>query len=129
MIQIETPKKQRFKTDMAPLIDVVFLLLIFFMLTFAIPGQGMDLDLPNESSNIISRESQLIVSIDNAGAITINGKPVELESLMEKLSLELKDRNDKSVSIQTDDKTIYDLFVNVLDIARLAGAKEFSLIM
>ena len=40
------PRRKISKLDMAPLIDVVFLLLIFFMLTFAIQGQGMDISLP-----------------------------------------------------------------------------------
>ena len=43
MIEISKPERDRFQVDLAPLIDVVFLLLIFFMLTFAVAGQGLDL--------------------------------------------------------------------------------------
>ncbi len=129
MLQLETRKKKRFKADLAPLIDIVFLLLIFFMLTFALPGQGMSLNLPNARSSIITNESQPVVRISDAGIISINDETVELGSLMGKLSEILKHRSKKSVSIETADKTIYDLFVSVLDIARRAGAKEFSFIM
>ena len=129
MIQLEKRKKKRFKVDLAPLIDIVFLLLIFFMLTFALPGQGMNLNLPNESSLISPNQSQLVVRISHTGIISINDETVELGSLMGKLSKMLEHRSKKSVSIETADKTIYDLFVSVLDIARRAGAKEFSLIM
>jgi len=129
MVQLEIRKKQRFKSDLAPLIDVVFLLLIFFMLTFALPVQGVNLDLTNESSTIVSDESQLIVRIDNMSVITINDEVVVLGSLVNELREKLKYRNDKSVSIETSDKTKYDLFVSVLDKVRLAGAKELSLIM
>jgi biopolymer transport protein ExbD len=129
MLQLEISKKKRFKADMAPLIDVVFLLLIFFMLTFAIPGQGMSLNLPNESSTVVSNQSQLIVKINNSGFITVNDEVVALDVLIDKLSHELDQRSDKSVSIETANKTAYDLFVSVIDKARQAGAKEFSLIM
>ena len=129
MIQLEVKKKKRFKSVLAPLIDVVFLLLIFFMLTFALPDKGMIVNLPNESSTIILDESQLIIKIDNIGVITINDEVVVLDGLVNKLYEELKHRSDKSVSIETGNKTIYDLFVSVLDKARLAGVKDFSLIM
>ena len=46
MLDLFPSRKKRFQIDMAPLIDVVFLLLIFFMLTFAIQGQGLAISLP-----------------------------------------------------------------------------------
>jgi biopolymer transport protein ExbD len=129
MLQLEARQKKRFKVDLAPLIDIVFLLLIFFMLTFALPGQGINLNLPNESSSIISNEPQLVVRINHAGIISINDETIELGSLMGKLSEMLEHRSKKIISIEASDKTIYDLFVIVLDISRRAGAKEFSLVM
>ena len=99
------------------------------MLTFALPDKGMVVNLPNESSTIVLDESQLIIKIDNIGVITINDEVVVLDGLVNKLYEELKHRSDKSVSIETGNKTIYDLFVSVLDKARLAGVKDFSLIM
>ena len=47
MLDLFPSHKKRFEIDMAPLIDVVFLLLIFFMLTFAIQGQGLAISLPD----------------------------------------------------------------------------------
>jgi biopolymer transport protein ExbD len=61
MLQLAIKKKGRFKTDMAPLIDVVFLLLIFFMLTFAVPGQGMDVNLPNGVAESNDNEPMLSI--------------------------------------------------------------------
>ena len=99
------------------------------MLTFALPGQGMNLDLPNKSSTVVSDQSQLIVRIDNFGIITVNDEVIALGVLIDKLREELDQRSDKSVSIETANKTAYDLFVSVIDKARQAGANEFSLIM
>ena len=129
MLQIEIKKKGRFKTDLAPLIDVVFLLLIFFMLTFAVSGHGLDLTLPNGDSTENQDESLLAVVIDSEGVIKVGDEIIALEELTPYLRTELTNRSNKTVSIQVDDKTLYDLFVKVFDMARLAGAKDFSLNM
>ena len=49
MLNLSPTKVKRYGIDMTPLIDVVFLLLIFFMLTFAIQGQGLSISLPQAS--------------------------------------------------------------------------------
>ncbi len=128
MLLIEKQKK-RFKTDLAPLIDVVFLLLIFFMLTFSVSGQGMDLSLPNGGSDEAENAPPLIVVIDHLGTIRIGEDVVALENLTSSLRQALKIRKSQTVSIQVDNKILYDLFVQVFDRARLAGAKNFSLAM
>lgn len=127
MLLIEKRKKGRFKPDLAPLIDVVFLLLIFFMLTFAVSGQGLDLTLPSGVSSEVKNESILVVNIDHQGVIRMGGEVLALESLTADLRKALKDRENKTVSIQADNETLYDLFVKVFDMARLAGAEKFSL--
>ena len=66
MLDLFPSKKKRFEIDMAPLIDVVFLLLIFFMLTFAIQGQGLAISLP-EGEETQKEEKDIIVKIDGDG--------------------------------------------------------------
>jgi biopolymer transport protein ExbD len=129
MFQIETRKKKKFKTDLAPLIDVVFLLLIFFMLTFATPGQGMDVNLPNgiAPSSVPEKISKL--SIHKDGTLRLNDDVVNLEELAEKLKTEFQGKTNKSIEIEADPETPYDLFARALDIARQSGAKDFSIIM
>ena len=56
MIEFMRRQRKRSKFDVAPLIDVVFLLLIFFMLTFAIQGEGMDINLPEGQASFLRRE-------------------------------------------------------------------------
>ena len=59
MLNLSEKSTKRYGIDMTPLIDVVFLLLIFFMLTFAIQGQGLTLKLPkgakSEKKNAVSK--------------------------------------------------------------------------
>ena len=113
---------------MAPLIDVVFLLLIFFMLTFAIQGEGMDISLPEGQNSESQDQESLTIKIGKDGALKVNTRTVPLESLQETLEHHLKELSDKSVMVEAHHATPYELFAKVLDVSRLAGAEEFSII-
>ena len=116
------------KLDMAPLIDVVFLLLIFFMLTFAIQGQGMDISLPNGQSEETKNEKSLVVKIGKNQTIKINNEPIIMENFREAIEEKLNGRIDKTVVVEAEQKTRYELFAKILDYSRLAGAEGFSIV-
>ena len=127
MLDLFPSHKKRFEIDMAPLIDVVFLLLIFFMLTFAIQGQGLAISLP-EGEETQKVDKDIIVKIDRNSNLLLNGKPIELDSLRSALGEELSTRSDKLVVIDSAPKVKYNLFAQVLDVSREAGAQNFSII-
>ena len=127
MLDLFPSKKKRFEIDMAPLIDVVFLLLIFFMLTFAIQGQGLAISLP-EGEETQKQEKDVIVKIDRNNKLHLNDEQIEIDSLKSILSEELLNRADKLVVIDSAPRVKYDLFARVLDISREAGAENFSII-
>jgi len=122
------PRRKISKLDMAPLIDVVFLLLIFFMLTFAIQGQGMDISLPEGQSADAQTEESLIVKINNDEKVKINNELVSIESFQETIEQKLNGRIDKTVVIEAQQTTRYELFARILDLSRLAGAEGFSIV-
>lgn len=66
--------------EIAPLVDVVLLLLIFFLLTFSLNPQHMQLELPEASTGGKTGQS-LVVFIDEKGGIFTEGKKVNLETL------------------------------------------------
>ncbi len=114
---------------MAPLIDVVFLLLIFFMLTFAIQGQAMDIKLPQgQAASSPVQQKDITIRISAEGALLLDNSPVSLEKLIEILREKLALRSEKLVKIEPDKKTKYKLFATVLDYARVAGAEDFSIV-
>ena len=127
MLDLFPSKKKRFEIDMAPLIDVVFLLLIFFMLTFAIQGQGLAISLP-EGEETQKEEKDIIVKIDRNNNLHLNDQQIQIDSLKSILSAELLSRADKLVVIDSAPRVKYDLFARVLDISRQAGAENFSII-
>ena len=127
MLDLFPSQKKRFEIDMAPLIDVVFLLLIFFMLTFAIQGQGLAISLP-EGEETQKEEKDIIVKIDRNNNLHLNDQQIHIDSLKSVLSEELLSRADKLVVIDSAPRVKYDLFARVLDISREAGAENFSII-
>jgi biopolymer transport protein ExbD len=127
MLDLFPSRKKRFQIDMAPLIDVVFLLLIFFMLTFAIQGQGLAISLP-EGEETEKVEKDIIVKIDLNNKIYLNDQQIEIDSLGAALGEDLLKRSDKMVVIDSAPKVKYELFARVLDVSREAGAENFSII-
>jgi len=127
MLGLFPSRRKRFQIDMAPLIDVVFLLLIFFMLTFAIQGQGLAISLP-EGEETEKVEKDIIIKIDRNNKLYLNDRQIEIDSLGAALGEDLLRRSDKMVVIDSAPKVKYELFARVLDVSREAGAENFSII-
>ena len=129
MLNLSQTNVKRYGIDMTPLIDVVFLLLIFFMLTFAIQGQGLTISLPQgaetEQNNA---EKDLIVKINQDNSLRLNDKYVTIDSLRDALEELVQSRSNKLVIIDSGPRVKYGLFAQVLDISREAGAENFSII-
>ena len=127
MLDLFPSRKKRFQIDMAPLIDVVFLLLIFFMLTFAIQGQGLAINLPEgEETEKVTKD--IIVKIDRNNKLRLNDRPIQIDALGAALGQDLLKRSDKLVVIDSAPKVKYELFTRVLDVSREAGAENLSII-
>ena len=127
MLDLFPSQRKRFQIDMAPLIDVVFLLLIFFMLTFAIQGQGLAISFP-EGEETEKVEKDIIVKIDRNNKLYLNDRQIQIDSLGAALGEDLLRRSDKLVVIDSAPKVKYGLFARVLDVSREAGAEHFSII-
>ena len=129
MLNLSQKNVKRYGIDMTPLIDVVFLLLIFFMLTFAIQGQGLTISLPQGAKTEQKNEvKDLIVKINQDNSLRLNDKHIMIDSLRDTLEELIQNRSNKLVIIDSGPKVKYGLFAQVLDISREAGAENFSII-
>ena len=129
MLNLSQTNVKRYGIDMTPLIDVVFLLLIFFMLTFAIQGQGLTISLPQGAeTEQKNAEKDLIVKINQDDSLSLNDKYITIDSLRDALEELVQSRTNKLVIIDSGPRVKYGLFAQVLDISREAGAENFSII-
>lgn len=126
-MELLRPKKIQLSLDMAPLIDVVFQLLIFFMLSSSFLNPSLDLKLPQAAkSGEIPRDS-IIVSVDKQGSIFVNHTQVQMEELRPHIENLLKGTPKTAVQLQADENMPYRTFVGIMDRTRQAGASQINI--
>lgn len=119
--------------DVTPLVDVVFLLLIFFMVTTTFSlDRGIQLDLPKaetaESHDPSKKKWRLKVLVDDQGRYFIQGVEVLPKNLTEALRQAAQDKVDITVIVQADENSSHGSIVTLMDTARKINLTKFSLI-
>lgn len=111
------------------LIDVIFLVVIFFMINaaFAVTSQ-IPVDLPDEPGDAVSGNRSVVVTIDAAGLIYVNEQPVYLEELVAVLSDRREQDPDLAVFVSADAALPYQNLIDVLGAVRNAGIRALSLV-
>ena len=122
------PKRVSLSLDMAPLIDVVFQLLIFFMLASSFLTPMLNLTLPKASTQDTLQTERLIVSVDKSGQVFVNTEPVSWDALRDALQRRLQRDPTRAVHLRGDEDMPYKLFVQVMDLARQAGARQINIL-
>jgi biopolymer transport protein TolR len=115
--------------NVTPFVDVMLVLLIIFMVTAPMMVQGVNLELPEASSEPLkSEEEQLVVSIDKNNKIFINDYGVSLDFLKEKLENILSGQKDREVYLRADKGIPYGVVVHVMSEIKKAGVEKMAII-
>jgi len=120
----------RATVDLIPMIDVVFQLVIFFMVTSTfIMTPGIGLVLPSADTAEPVAVSKLVVTLVSRDEVYINKDRYDLKSLNDGLSSLPRSKREeiKTVVLQADKATAYSLIVDVLDVLRRNGFKGVNL--
>ena len=126
-INFQTNKKARI--EMLPLIDIVFLLLVFFiyaMLSMAV-HRGLPVALPTSSSAFIDKELVFSVTVKTDGTIYINRDQIPLNDLTSALKNKTKEYKEPGVLLFADRDLSYQKLFSVMDQIRTAGINRISL--
>ncbi|MBT9132523.1 biopolymer transporter ExbD [candidate division NPL-UPA2 bacterium Unc8] len=124
-MEFEERKKIRMHLDIAPLIDIVFLLLIFFMLTaHFIVQPGIEITLPTAKAAEPREAEDIIISITKENEIFLNDKWIDISELKDSLEEKLELSSKKTVILKADEKINLGLAVKIMDIAKQANAEE-----
>ena len=128
MVKFLYKEKTPFKLDMIPMINIVFLLLIFFMLTATTPSkEGKKVELPKARTGEKSNKQYLTVTIDKNGSIQLAGNIMSLDTLPSQLEKKIGGKENTVISIHADKEIEFELFGKVIEIAKQAGAEDFIL--
>ena len=127
MIRFPYKEKSTFKLDLIPMINVVFLLLIFFMLTSTTSLQVKKVELPKAKTAEKNSKQFLTVTIDKNGSLELDGKAVTIEALPAHLEKKVAEKKNAVISIHADKVIEFELFGKVIELAKQAGAADFML--
>ncbi|HIP18091.1 MAG TPA: biopolymer transporter ExbD [Sulfurovum sp.] len=122
------PKRQNIDNiDVSPLIDMVFILLIFFMVTTTfVKDMKLDLNRPSAASASKASSKVIRVYIDNGSEIYIDNQPVKLWAVQSKLRDLLRGNNEKAVLVVSDTSIPVERLIDVVDECRMSGAKDVA---
>ncbi|MFH2066298.1 MAG: biopolymer transporter ExbD [Pseudomonadota bacterium] len=126
-LNLQTGKKVRI--EMLPLIDIVFLLLVFFiyaMLSMAV-HRGLSINLPSSSAAEIEKKLVLSVTVTADGSVWIDKTRIPLENLAQQLRKQAKGHIDPGVLLFADRSLSYQKLFQVLDRIQQAGFEKISL--
>lgn len=112
--------------DIAPLIDIIFLLLIFFMLTSSFIFQpGIRVNLPRAVTSEVLQKELLVVTITENNEIFINERSVGGEELVSRITVAAK--GDQPLLIKADKKANLGKVIEIWDICRQADVKQINI--
>ena len=127
-------KKPMSEINVVPYIDVMLVLLIIFMMTAPLLNQGIEIDLPETSSEPLppNEKEPVIVSVDKDGSYFINygdnqDKPIDSEELLKRVKGLLKHQPNIPVLIGGDANVAYGKVVEVMSLLQQAGAPSIGM--
>lgn len=124
MLDIHYKRRPEALLNMTPIIDIVFLLLLFFLLTTNfIAQEGIKVNLPQAAGATAPQTREdITIYVTREGDIFLRDKKVSEEALFKDLSALIGDDQERLVTIKADRRVILNRVVKVMDIAKSSGA-------
>ncbi|MDP5135763.1 ExbD/TolR family protein [Rheinheimera baltica] len=120
-------EQQQQTIDMSPLLDVVFILLIFFIVTTVFVREtGVEVDKPQAVSANQLQQMVILLAITDQGSVYYDNSNIGVAGVRPTVEQLLRERS-RPVVLQVDKNVSAELLVSVLDAAKLAGAPQVSL--
>ncbi|NLM38928.1 MAG: biopolymer transporter ExbD [Firmicutes bacterium] len=129
MIRFERPRRKSSGPNIVPLIDVIFFLLIFFMVFYNVSSTplGMDVELPQAVTGAPQNGQTFEVSVRADGSFYVAGRKVSGPELRAQVQQSLLSNPDLFVIVKADKQARYEHVVNCLDHIRAVGGHKLGL--
>jgi biopolymer transport protein TolR len=115
--------------NVTPFVDVMLVLLIIFMVTAPMMMQGVDVSLPQTTSEpLVAKKENLIITINTKSQIFINDYQIGLDYLQDKLKKILEGRENKEVYLRADREIPYGFVVRVMAEIKAAGVDKLGMV-
>ena len=114
--------------DITPMLDVVFIMLIFFIVTATfVKESGIDVNRPQAQTAVVKEKANILIAIDASNKIWINRREVDVRSVRPNIERLHAENPKGTVVIQADRDSTNEILVQVMDASRQAGVYEIAL--
>jgi biopolymer transport protein ExbD len=121
-------KRTSTEINMAPLIDMVFILLIFFLVnTSFVKETGIDVNRPTAASAVVKNRAGILIAIDQSNRIFMDHREIDLRVVRANVERALAENPEGAVVVVADKASTTGVAIQVMDGCRLAGAANVSL--
>jgi biopolymer transport protein ExbD len=121
-MQISKQQQKKVSLNITSLMDIMFILIIFFTVTSTFLEQpGIELKLPEAESSETHTAEKVIVFVDAQGEIYINKNKIQLGALAETVGELLQAQTEKMVVLRADEKATHGTIIRVMDLLRKKG--------
>jgi biopolymer transport protein ExbD len=128
LAKLQQNTDENVEIDMTPMLDVVFILLIFFIVTASfVKEAGIEVNRPEAATAVKKERANILVAISDKGEIWINKRQVDVRSVQANIERLKAENPQGTVVIQADKKATTDVLIKVMDSARAAGVYDVSI--
>lgn len=114
--------------DMTPMLDVVFIMLIFFIVTSSfVKESGIDVNRPVASTATVKEQGNILIAISSKNDIWIDKRKIDVRAVRANVERLHAENPQGAVVIQADEGSVNGILVKVLDQVRLAGVSNVAL--
>lgn len=126
--KFSTRRRRVLEFQQSAMTDVIFQLIIFFLLTSAFVAQsGVNLNIPSTTSKPVPNQAKIVLAINRNNEIMVNDVKVSDDKLKETIAALLAKSTDKKVIVKADANLPLQDVVSLMDSAKQAGAQEIAL--
>jgi biopolymer transport protein ExbD len=121
-------RKGNLELNIAPLIDMVFILLIFFLVTTSfVKETGVDISRPAASTAVTKTGTTILIGITKENTVHMDKREIDPRAVRANVERALAENPEASVVIVADKESLTGLVINVMDNCKLAGAENVAL--
>lgn len=114
--------------DMTPMLDVVFIMLIFFIVTASfVKEAGIDVNRPDAATAVKKDRANILIAISDKGEIWINKRRIDVRAVQANIERLHAENPQGTVVIQADKKATTETLIKVMDASRAAGVFDVSI--
>ena len=126
--QVLQEQEEAEEINMTPMLDVVFILLIFFIVTASfVKEAGIEVNRPEAATAVKKERANILVAISDKGEIWINKRRVDVRAVQANIERLKAENQQGTVVIKADKKATTDVLIKVMDSARAAGVYDVSI--